>query len=113
MRENCDCSLKNLWELSDYALGPVNCPIAHIRKIARTSWWMDAYEKGLSGPMAAFAVRKCSIHRGVSEAVEKEMNERIDRGEGREPGPPAAVTYPTAVAEGEDESDEQGGEDGE
>ena len=103
-------------ELSDYALGTENCPIAHIRKIARTSWrWMDAYEKGLSGPMAAFAVRKCSKHRGVSEAVEKEMNERIDRGEGREPSPlaAAAVAYPAAVAEGGVESEDQGGEDGE
>ena len=114
MRENCDYSLKNLWELSDYALGTENCPIAHIRKIARTSWrWMDAYEKGLSGPMAAFAVRKCSKHRGVSEAVEKEMNERIDRGEGREPSPLAAAAYPAAVAEGGVESEDQGGEDGE
>jgi hypothetical protein len=92
MCENCDCSLKNLWELSDYALGTENCPTAHIRMIARTSWrWMDAYEKGISGPMAAFAVRKCSKHRGGSEAVEKEMNERIDRGEGREPSPLAAA----------------------
>ena len=122
MRENCDYSLKNLWELSDYALGTENCPIVHIRKIARTSWrWMDAYEKGLSGPMAAFAVRKCSKHRGVSEAVEKEMNERIDRGEGREPSPLAAaaeaaaeaVAYPAAVAEVGVESEDQGGEDGE
>ena len=71
--------------------------------------------------MAAFAVRKCSKHRGVSEAVEKEMNERIDRGEGREPSPlaaaaaaaAAAVAYPAAVAEGGVESEDQGGEDGE
>jgi hypothetical protein len=75
---------------------------------------MDAYEKGLSGAMAAFAVRKCSKHRGVSEAVEKEMNERMDRDERREPGPLAAVVaYPAAVAEGGFESEEQGGEDGE
>ena len=69
--------------------------------------------------MAAFAVRKCSKHRGVSEAVEKEMNERIDSGEGREPSPlaaaaaAAAVAYPAAVAEGGVESEDQGGEDGE
>ena len=53
----------------------------------------------------------------VSEAVEKEMNERIDRGEGREPSPlaaaAAAVAYPAAVAEGGVESEDQGGEDGE
>jgi hypothetical protein len=84
MRENCDNSVKNLWELSDYALGTENCPIALIRKIARTSWrWIDAYEKGLSGRMAVFAVRKCSEHRGVSDAVKRDLNERIDRGEGR------------------------------
>ena len=62
-------------------------------------------------------------HRGVSEAVEKEMNERIDRGEGREPSPLAAaaaaeaaaeaVAYPAAVAEVGVESEDQGGEDGE
>jgi len=68
--------------------------------------------------MAAFAVRKCSKHRGVSEAVEKEMNERIDRGEGREPSPlaaaaAAAVAYPAAVAEVGVEYEDQGGEDGE
>jgi hypothetical protein len=119
MRENCDNSVKNLWELSDYALGTENCPIALIRKIARTSWrWINAYERGLSGSMAAFAVRKCSERRGVSDAVEREMNERIDRGEGRQPGPPEATTAtamacPAAIAEGEVEFEDEGGEDGE
>ena len=114
MRENCDYSLKNLWELSDYALGTENCSIAFIRKIARTSWrWMDAYEKGLSGRMAVFAVRKCSEHRGVSDAVEREMNERIDRCEGRQPGPLEATAATAAVAEGEVEFEDEGGEDGE
>ena len=52
------------------------------------------------------------------------MNERIDRGEGREPSPLAAaaaaaeaaaeaVAYPAAVAEVGVESEDQGGEDGE
>ena len=69
MRGNCDYSVKNLREVSDYALGTENCPIALIRKMARTSWrWIDAYENGLSGRMAVFAVRKCSDHRGVNDA---------------------------------------------
>ena len=39
---------------------------------------MDAYDKGLSGPMAAFAVKKYSGHRGVSVAVEELLNQQAD-----------------------------------
>ena len=42
---------------------------------------MDAYSKGLSGPMAAFAVRLCSKHRGISEAVERSLNARAEKKE--------------------------------
>mmetsp|Transcript_64196 Transcript_64196/g.129049 ORF Transcript_64196/g.129049 Transcript_64196/m.129049 type:complete len:96 (-) Transcript_64196:21-308(-) len=77
---------------------------------------MDAYEKGISRLMTVFAVRKCSEHRGVSDAVKRDLNERIDRGEGRQPGPPeatasTAVACPAAAAEGEVEFEDEGGED--
>ena len=35
---------------------------------------MDAYEKGLKGALAAWAVKMCSKHRGLSHAVEIKMN---------------------------------------
>ena len=79
MREHCDYSLSKLWELSEVALGPGNCDLTLMRRYARTSWrWMGAYSKGLSGPMAAFAVRLCSKHRGISEAVERNLNARAE-----------------------------------
>ena len=79
MREHCGCSLSKLWELNEVAFGPENCDPTLVRRYARTSWrWMDAYSKGLSGPMAAFAVRLCSKHRGISEAVERNLNARAE-----------------------------------
>ena len=75
MRDNCDYSLKELWALSERALGPENCNATLLRKYARTSWrWMDAYEKGLKGVQAAWAVRLCSKHRGISKVAEDKMN---------------------------------------
>ena len=35
---------------------------------------MGAYEKGLKGALAAWAVKMCSKHRGLSHAVEVKMN---------------------------------------
>jgi Txe/YoeB family toxin of Txe-Axe toxin-antitoxin module len=75
MRDNCDYSLKELWALSERALGPENCNTTLLRKYARTSWrWMGAYEKGLKGVQAAWAVRLCSKHRGISKVVDDKMN---------------------------------------
>jgi hypothetical protein len=46
MRDNYDYSLKELWALSERALGPENCNATLLRKYARTSWrWMDAKKK--------------------------------------------------------------------
>ena len=39
---------------------------------------MGAYSKGLSGPMAALAVRLSSKHRGISKAVERSPNARVE-----------------------------------
>ena len=79
MRGHCDYSLSKLWELSEVSLGPENFDLTLMRRCARTSWrWMDAFSKGLSGPMAAFAVRLCSKHRGISEAVERSLNARAE-----------------------------------
>jgi len=75
MRETCDHSLANSWALCDEALGVGNCDVAMQRRFSRSSWrWMDAYEKGLKGALAAWAVKMCSKHRGLSHAVEVKMN---------------------------------------
>ena len=79
MHEHCDCSLSKLWELSEVALGPESCDLTLVRRYARASWRrMGAYSKGLSGPMAAFAVGHCSRHRGISVAVERGLNARVE-----------------------------------
>jgi len=49
-----------------------NCDLSLVRKYARTSWrWMSAYEAGLTGPQAAFAVKKFRGHRGVTVRSDK------------------------------------------
>jgi len=41
-------------------------PITTIRKFARKSWrYMDAYDKGLEGRMAGWAVKKYKSHRRI------------------------------------------------
>jgi hypothetical protein len=66
-REHCDYTIANLWKAADIGMSAENCDLALVRKYARTSWrWVSAYETGLSGPQAAFAVKKFHGHRGVA-----------------------------------------------
>jgi hypothetical protein len=66
-REHCDYTIANLWKAADMGMSAENCDLTLLRKYARTSWrWMSAYETGLSGPQAAFAVKKFRGHRGVT-----------------------------------------------
>ena len=60
---------------ADMALGEEACDLALIRRYARTSWrWVDAYDKGLDGVLACWAVRKSKCHRCVTDAVDREVN---------------------------------------
>jgi hypothetical protein len=61
VRERCDFTFKNNVLLCLDAL-----PLATVRRYARLTYrWMDAYAKGLVGPLAEFAVKKFSSHRKV------------------------------------------------
>ena len=45
-------------------------PITTIRKFARKSWrYMDAYDKGLEGRMAEWAVKKYKSHRRLPDNI--------------------------------------------
>jgi len=53
----------------------VSVPITSIRKFARKSWrYMDAYDKGLEGKTAEWAVNKYKSHRRLPENVERLMD---------------------------------------
>ena len=52
----------------------VSVPTTTIRKFARKSWrYMDAYDKGLEGRTAEWAVSKYKSHRRLSKNIEKLM----------------------------------------
>ena len=51
------------------------CDLALIRRYSRAAWrWVDAYQKGLDGVLACWAVRKSKCHRFVTDAVDREVN---------------------------------------
>ncbi|CAG8690762.1 788_t:CDS:2, partial [Dentiscutata heterogama] len=53
----------------------VNIPMSTIHKFARKSWrYMDAYEKGLDGRTAEWAVNKYKSHRRLPENIERAMD---------------------------------------
>jgi hypothetical protein len=53
----------------------VGVPITTIRKFARKSWrYMDAYNKGLEGRTAEWAVNKYKSHRRLPENIERLMD---------------------------------------
>jgi hypothetical protein len=53
----------------------VSVPIASIRKFARKSWrYMDAYNKGLEGRTAEWAVNKYKSHRRLPDNIERLMD---------------------------------------
>jgi hypothetical protein len=52
----------------------VNVPVITIRKFARKSWrYMDAYDKGLEGRTAEWAVSKYKSYRRLLENIENLM----------------------------------------
>ena len=49
-----------------------NVSVTTIRKFARKSWrYMDAYDKGLEGQVAEWAVNKFKSHRRIPENIER------------------------------------------
>ncbi|CAG8658770.1 5310_t:CDS:2, partial [Ambispora gerdemannii] len=52
----------------------ISVPTTIIRKFARKSWrYMDAYDKGLEGRTAEWAVSKFKSHRRLPESIERIM----------------------------------------
>jgi hypothetical protein len=53
----------------------ISVPVTTIRKFARKSWrYMDAYNKGLEGRTAEWAVNKYKSHRRLPENIERIMD---------------------------------------
>jgi hypothetical protein len=72
-RELCSYNYADLLKLIPEVL--VNVPVTTIRKFARKSWrYMDAYDKGLEGRTAEWAVNKYRSHRRLPENIERMMN---------------------------------------
>lgn len=71
-RRICNYTYKDLLEQVPKAL--VNVPVTIIRNFARKSWrYMDAYDKGLEGRTAEWAVKKYKSHRRLLEDIEREI----------------------------------------
>ena len=62
-------------EAKTQALEVLNsCPMDVIRRFINRAWiFMDAYQKGLTGEVAAWVVHKQKSHRSVSESVMKAL----------------------------------------
>jgi len=74
-RQKCDQTIKGLRTATNEALSEKACDLALIRRYSRTAWrWVDAYQKGLDGVLACWAVRKSKCHRFVTDAVDREVN---------------------------------------
>jgi hypothetical protein len=69
---HCDYTFRGLKEIVSCALNSVS--LTQIRRFARRSnRYMSAYEQGLSGKAAVFAVKKYQSHRHVPESVLEEF----------------------------------------
>ena len=83
MRIRCTYSFEALREQGPVALR--SCPIDIIRKFIRKAWrFYDAYHKKLSGPFAAFVVKKYKSHRCIPDDLDEallraEFEQRPDR----------------------------------
>ena len=64
--------MKGLKTAADEALSEKACDLALIRRYSRAAWrWVEAYQKGLGGVLACWAVRKSKCHRLVTDAVDR------------------------------------------
>ncbi len=71
-RLKCSFDFKGLQKHVPEALK--SCPVATIRRFFRKAWrFYDAYSKNLSGPFAAFVVKKYRSHRRIPEAIEESL----------------------------------------
>lgn len=72
-RKLCKYNYTDLLQQVPKAL--VSVPVSKIRKFARKSWrYMDAYNRGLEGRIAEWAVNKYKTHRRLPENVEKQID---------------------------------------
>ena len=71
-RQHCDYSFNHLKEVVSRALDSIT--LTKIRWFSRHSaYYMSAYELGLSGKVAVFAVKRYRSHRRVPETVLEEF----------------------------------------
>ncbi|PKC07749.1 hypothetical protein RhiirA5_479009 [Rhizophagus irregularis] len=69
---HCECNFIERYWVPEVLVG---VPITTIRKFARKSWrYMDAYNKGLEGRTAEWAVNKYKSHRRLPENIERLMD---------------------------------------
>ena len=78
--------------------------MALMRRYSRTAWrWVDAYERGLDGVLARWAVRKSKSHRTITDAVDREVNrlseERKASARARAEGPVEPPVVPGVLAD--------------
>jgi len=67
--------MKGLKTAADEALSEKACDLALIRRYSRAAWrWVEAYQKGLGGVLACWAVRKSKCHRLVTDVVDREVS---------------------------------------
>ena len=71
-RLHCDYSFKGLKTIVPLALDSVDLVKIH-RYARRFAQYMSAYEQGLSGKAAVFAVKKYKSHRRVPDSVLQEF----------------------------------------
>ena len=75
-RQHSTGTVQGLKAAIDEAMRDGACDLALIRRYARTAWrWVDAYNKGLDGVLAAWAVRKSKCHHFVTQEVDRRVNE--------------------------------------
>ena len=74
-RQEFDQTIQGLRAAAGGALSEKARNLALIRWYSRTAWrWVGAYQKGLGGVLACWAVRKSKCHWFVPDAVDREVS---------------------------------------